>query len=75
MLLILPLLIQLLPSNWSGPIAKYLPNGLGQAMTSPNGLNYDGNPLMSPWTALVILVIYVVVVLGVGATLLNRRDA
>jgi ABC-type transport system involved in multi-copper enzyme maturation permease subunit len=74
-LLILPLLIQLLPSNWSGPIAKYLPNGLGQAMTSPNGLNYDGNPLMSPWTALVILVIYVVVVLGVGATLLNRRDA
>ncbi len=29
----------------------------------------------SPWTALILLIVYAVVLVAVGATLFNRRDA
>jgi len=70
-LLIVPIVLFLLPQSWQTSYAKYEPSALGQAMMSPTpAANSFG-----AGTASVILLVYVIVVLGVGMTLLQRRDA
>jgi glucose-6-phosphate-specific signal transduction histidine kinase len=71
LLLILPIIVFLLPQSWQNDISKYEPSELGHAMTSVTAQSND----FGSWTALVILSIYVAVVLGVGTTMLIRRDA
>jgi len=71
LLLILPIVLLLLPSSWQNDVSKYMPSALGQSMMSPStSANSFG-----AWTALVILIIYVVVAYGAGVSLLLRRDA
>jgi len=70
-LLIIPLIIFFLPQSWQSSVAKYEPSALGRAMMSTSPPSAD----FGAWTALMVLVIYVVVVLGVGTTMLVRRDA
>lgn len=71
LLLILPIIVFLLPQSWQSATSKFLPSTLGRAMMSTSA----PADLFGAWTAAGILVIYVVVVLGVGVTLLVRRDA
>jgi ABC-2 type transport system permease protein len=71
LLLILPIVLFLLPQSWQNHVAKFEPSALGQSMMSPTtAVNGFGAV-----TALLILVLYVVIVFGVGVTLLSRRDA
>ena len=71
LLLILPIIVFLLPQSWQSATSKFLPSTLGRAMMSTSA----PADLFGAWAAAGILVIYVVVVLGVGVTLLVRRDA
>ncbi|MEY9949008.1 ABC transporter permease [Kitasatospora sp. GAS1066B] len=71
MLLVLPTLVEVLPSNWSSHISPYLPGAAGQAVAT---LNPDPGTL-APWTGYGVLWIYVVLALIGAATVLKRRDA
>ena len=70
-LLILPLITLAIPESWRVHITKFEPSELGNAMTSVITPSGD----LNAWSSLVTLVIYVVVVLAIGATLFQRRDA
>lgn len=71
LLLVVPLIFAFLPQSWQNDGSKFLPSELGRAMTAANGVsNHFG-----PWTSLVIMVAYVVVILGAGVALFVRRDA
>jgi ABC-type transport system involved in multi-copper enzyme maturation permease subunit len=71
LVLVFPLLAQALPSPWNHDIAKYLPSRLGEAMFSVR----PDNTLLSPGTALVVAVLWLVVTFGLATFLLVRRDA
>lgn len=72
LLLIVPIIVNFLPSSWQDHITKYLPSNLGQAMTSPSS---SGNNLFSWSTSAVMLTIYTAVIVAFGTFLLTRRDA
>ncbi|MHB2028112.1 MAG: ABC transporter permease subunit [Acidimicrobiales bacterium] len=71
LLLVLPIVSFLLPTSWQNTFSKFEPSTLGQTMLSPTTPLND----FSPVTSLVLLTLYVVVVLVIGATMMQRRDA
>lgn len=71
LLLVLPGLGLLLPSDWQHHILPYLPSNAGQSMYS---ITHDSSSL-SPLGGLLCLGIWCVVSLVVAAVLLRRRDA
>ena len=75
-LLVIPILIQLLPSSIRGPIQPYLPSNLGVAMETIGSKQTDfAGVLLDAWPATAVIVAYAAVILAAGAALLNRRDA
>lgn len=76
LLLVVPLILHLLPTNIVNAVEKYLPSNLGGAMTTVVSRQTDfAGVLMTPWVATLTLTIYVVVVLAFGGWLLVKRDA
>ena len=76
LLLVLPLIVQILPSSLSDPIERYLPSNLGLAMIVVTTRKTDfAGVLMAPWAAVAVLSLYTVAFGAVGAWLLVRRDA
>jgi ABC-2 type transport system permease protein len=71
LLLIVPLIFAFLPQSWQNRGEKFLPSELGHAMASASSVAND----FGAWTSLLLLVVYVVVILGVGTALFARRDA
>jgi hypothetical protein len=71
LVLVFPLLAQALPSPWNHDIAKYLPSQLGEAMFSVR----PDSTLLSPGTALVVALIWLVATFGLATFLIVRRDA
>jgi ABC-2 type transport system permease protein len=71
MLLVLPILGEVLPSDWSKHILPYLPNNAGQAVMT---VHPDANTL-APWTGFGVFCLYGVAVIAIAAVLLRRRDA
>jgi ABC-2 type transport system permease protein len=70
-LLVLPILGAVLPTNWSNDISPYLPSNAGQAvMQFTRGTN-----TLAPWTGFALFVGYTAVVMAVAAVMLRRRDA
>jgi hypothetical protein len=70
-LLIIPIIINFLPSSWQDHITKYLPSNLGASMLSPTA-----SARSFTWgTAGVVLGIYTVAIVAVGTVALVRRDA
>jgi ABC-type transport system involved in multi-copper enzyme maturation permease subunit len=70
-LMVLPLIASLLPSNWTDHINKFMPINLGQAMR-----DISQTPgLFGPWSAGLCLLAYVVITAAIGASLFVRRDA
>lgn len=69
LVLVLPGIVEALPASWGERIAPYLPNIAGHevAMVHP--------AMLAPWAGFGVLVAYLVVVTGIGAYLLKRRDA
>lgn len=74
-LLVLPIIVNFLPSSWQVDIQKWLPSDLGASMMSSTGTIRNLTNGFSWWGAFIVFVIYVVVLLSAGITLLNRRDA
>jgi ABC-type transport system involved in multi-copper enzyme maturation permease subunit len=70
-LLVLPILGAVLPTNWSNDISPYLPSNAGQAVMHLT----RGTNTLAPWTGFGLFVGYAAVVIAVGAVMLRRRDA
>ena len=75
-LLVLPLIVQVLPSSIADPIEKFLPSNLGLAMIVVTTRKTDfAGVLMTPWMAAATLLGYTAVVVALGVWVLARRDA
>jgi len=70
--LVLPLIVEALPSSVSNAVARYLPSNIGLVMFSTNGLPDRLGPAFSPWAGFAILVLYTLVILGIGCWVLGR---
>ena len=71
LLLIIPIIVNFLPSSWQDHITKYLPSNLGASMLSPT---QSSNSFA--WVAAsVVLTLYTVAIITAGTVLLTRRDA
>ncbi len=73
--LVLPLIVEALPASINDAIARYLPANIGLVLFSTNGVPDHVGPAFSPWTGFALLVLYTVIVLGLGCWVLVRRDA
>jgi ABC-type transport system involved in multi-copper enzyme maturation permease subunit len=71
LLLILPIIVFLLPQSLQNTIQKFEPSSLGSSMMSL----VPKSEMFGAWTAFGVLLIYVVVLLGIGITMFQRRDA
>ncbi len=70
-LLVLPLIVHFLPSNWSRHIERYLPSNAGQSI-----INVVHDPsAMQPWTGFFLFLGYAVIAVAAAALVLVRRDA
>ena len=71
LIFVLPGIVGALPSSWSNTISPYLPSVAGQAIFRAAS---DSNTL-SPWTGFGVFCLYALVVMGLAAFSLSRRDA
>jgi ABC-2 type transport system permease protein len=69
--LVLPLLTRALPNPWDTDIGKFLPAELGAAMFNVR----PDSSLLSPGTALVVALVWLVVAFTIAAVVITRRDA
>lgn len=72
LLLILPILVNFLPSPWSTDISRYLPLQAGNAVFHTAKLSSTD---LSTWVGFAVFCAYAVAALAAGALLLARRDA
>lgn len=76
LLLIIPGVFQALPHSISHLVEPRLPSNLGAAMTSVHVRSTDfGGQLLSPWLAVGLMVLYSVLLVGLGLWRFSRRDA
>jgi ABC-type transport system involved in multi-copper enzyme maturation permease subunit len=74
-ILVLPVLVQTLPSSWTGAIAKYLPSNAGEAISHTVQAGAHTGPMLSPWLGMAVFALYAAVALVLAASALHRRDA
>ena len=75
-LLVLPLIVQILPSSLSDSFEKFLPSNLGLAMILVTSRTTDfAGVLFTPWVATGLLALYTAVLVALAGWLLARRDA
>jgi ABC-2 type transport system permease protein len=73
LMFVLPIIIQILPSNWRWDIMRFFPDAAGRVLSVTIG---QGNPhLWSAWPQFLVTVVYAVVLLGIGGYLFRKRDA
>jgi ABC-2 type transport system permease protein len=72
-LLVLPLVVQALPSSVEFDVRRFLPDRIGAQMLKGHANGFPGS--FSPWIGLLILCGYAAVLLVIGGMLLVRRDA
>lgn len=71
LILVLPILVEALPSPWPQDITKFLPLGAGTVL-----MNTVKDPTMlSPWAGFEVFCLYAVAAIAAGAAMLKRRDA
>jgi ABC-2 type transport system permease protein len=73
-LLVLPIILQALPYSLSTDIRRFMPDQIAVRMVTTQARNVDFRSF-SPWVGMFILCGYAVVLLVIGASMLNRRDA
>jgi len=74
-ILVLPVLVQTLPSSWSDAIAKYLPSNAGEAIVHTVQADPRIGPMLSPWAGMGVFMLYAAVALVLAGFALHRRDA
>jgi len=72
MLLILPIIVQVLPTQLSMDVRKFLPDRIGADIITTNG---GVGQSFSPWMGMVVLCLYAVGLLIIGNSMLRSRDA
>jgi ABC-2 type transport system permease protein len=73
LMFVLPVIIQLLPSNWRWDIVRFFPDAAGRVLSVTVG---PSNPhLWSAWPQFLVTVIWAVVIVGTGGYLFRKRDA
>lgn len=73
LLFVLPILSNLLPSNWYADVVRWLPSSAGDAITGTvSGVHPH---LFSPWGEFAVLAAYTVAALIAGIVLFRKRDA
>ena len=73
LMFVLPVLIQLLPSDWRWDIVRFFPDAAGRVLSVTVG---SANPhLWSAWPQFLVTVIWAVVLVGAGGYLFRKRDA
>jgi ABC-2 type transport system permease protein len=70
-ILVLPVLFGNVLGTWGKNVAQYLPSQAGRSFVS----SIQEPHMLSPWTGLLVLVIWVAAGLGLAAVQLTRRDA
>jgi len=70
--LVLPLIVEALPTSWQDHISKYLPLPIASSLTSTVS-DPGSTSLSTPW-GIILLGVYAVVVLAIGLVVLKRRD-
>lgn len=73
LVIILPVLVQGLPSSWQDATTRYLPSVAGQAIIGRTKFAPPG-PMLPPWTGFALLCAYTATVLIAAGIVLNRRD-
>jgi len=73
-ILVLPLIIEALPSSISRPVTKFMPFAISNTMTQVHH-SFDLGPSFSPWVGFAIMCGYALAALIIGGILLVRRDA
>jgi ABC-2 type transport system permease protein len=68
LLLVVPTIFQLIPAEWAGIVASWLPGTAGQSL-------YYFGATFEPWQALLVMLGWVGVALTSAAILMKRRDA
>jgi ABC-2 type transport system permease protein len=68
LLLVVPTIFQLIPAEWAGVVASWLPGTAGQSL-------YYSGATFEPWQALLVMLGWVAVTLIPAAVLMKRRDA
>ena len=75
-LLIIPLILQALPSSVVNTVGRYIPANIGASVTATSGIaGFEGHHSFTPWVGLAVLAAYALVALVVGGWLMVRRDA
>jgi ABC-2 type transport system permease protein len=73
--LVLPIIVEALPTGLTNALARYMPANIGLVMFSTNGVPSRVASAFSPWMGFALLVAYTVLALGIGCWVLVRRDA
>jgi ABC-2 type transport system permease protein len=73
-LLVVPIIVQVLPYSLSTSVRRFMPDEIAGRMVTTNARTIDFRSF-SPWVGMLIMCIYAVVLLVIGASLMNRRDA
>lgn len=71
LVLVLPLLTRALPTPWNDNIGKFLPSGLGAALYSVR----PDTAVLSPATALIVALAWLIAAYIIATILIARRDA
>jgi ABC-2 type transport system permease protein len=69
---VLPLIVEVLPTNWINDVTKWLPTSSGDAIITTV---HQDPTLFSPWAQFGVTAGYTAVLLIIGALLLRKRDA
>lgn len=70
-LLVLPFITGVLPGEWGAAINRYLPSNAGRRIMEVG----TSSPGLGPWTGFLVFCLWSAVIAGVGAVLIQRRDA
>jgi ABC-2 type transport system permease protein len=73
-LFILPLIVEVLPSDWTNDISKWIPGSASEQLIATTPGSAASN-LFSAWPQFGVTVGYTVVLLIIGAVLFRKRDA
>jgi ABC-2 type transport system permease protein len=71
-LLVLPIIVEVLPNQLSLDVRKFMPDRIAVQMVTTHGKVFQA---FSPWVGMFVMCLYAVVLLIVGASLLEKRDA